>query len=117
MNSSLKSKHPAPAFSFAFFFCLFHLPFAFAFASTTQHEAMPPDESRNEGTPSQSEGPNAGAQTFWFLLGRLPKGTRRKGETARSNTRKNGSTPKPKQKKAPQKEGLLNQPKPRNQVI
>ncbi|MDD0971788.1 hypothetical protein, partial [Pseudomonas aphyarum] len=65
-------------------------------------------ESRNEGTPSQSEVPNAGAQTFWFLLGRLPKGTRRKGETIRSRYRSNGyslnpnpknQTPNPKNQK------------------
>jgi len=50
---------------------------------------MPPDESRNEGTPSQSEVPNAGAQrfgSFWAFA----KGTRRKGETASGNTRRNG---------------------------
>jgi hypothetical protein len=51
---------------------------------------MPPDESRNEGTPSQSEVPNAGAQTFWLLLGRLPKVTRRKGGTISRNTQNNG---------------------------
>ncbi|CAI8747143.1 hypothetical protein EMIT0P4_160066 [Pseudomonas sp. IT-P4] len=42
---------------------------------------MPPDEYRSEGTPSLSEGPYVRGETFWFLLGRLPKGTRRKGET------------------------------------
>jgi len=32
---------------------------------------MPPDESRNEGTPSHSEAPNAGAKPFgYFGLGR-----------------------------------------------
>ncbi len=29
-------------------------------------------------------GPDGRGKTFWFLLGRLPKGTRRKGETVRS---------------------------------
>ncbi len=52
-------------------------------------EAMPPDESRNEGTPSPSEGPNAGAQTFGSF-GAFAKGTRRKGETASRSTRRNG---------------------------
>jgi hypothetical protein len=62
---------------------------------------MPPDESRNEGTPSQSEVPNAGAQRFWLLFWRLKKVTRRKGETIRSRYRSNGYSlnPKPKPKK------------------
>jgi hypothetical protein len=51
---------------------------------------MPPDECRSEGTPSLGEGPDARGETFWFLLGRLPKGTRRKGETASRRYRKNG---------------------------
>ncbi len=42
-----------------------------------------------------ASGPNVRAKTFWFLLGRLPKGTRRKGETAIRNTPKNGYTPTP----------------------
>ncbi|MGY2443727.1 hypothetical protein, partial [Pseudomonas sp. SDO52101_S400] len=46
--------------------------------------------SRNEGTPSQSEVPNAGAQRFWLLFWRLKKVTRRKGETLRSRYRSNG---------------------------
>ena len=41
-----------------------------------------------------ASGPNVRAKTFWFLLGRLPKGTRRKGETASRNTQKNGYSPK-----------------------
>ncbi|MFS2201653.1 hypothetical protein ACCD00_24410, partial [Pseudomonas sp. Pseusp3] len=32
-------------------------------------------------------------ETFWFLLGRLPKGTRRKGETASRRYRSNGYAP------------------------
>ncbi|CAI8960486.1 transposase [Pseudomonas sp. IT-P4] len=51
---------------------------------------MPPDEYRSEGTPSPSEGPYVRGETFWFLLGRLPKGTRRKGETASRRYRRNG---------------------------
>ena len=51
---------------------------------------MPPDGYRNEGTPSLSEGPYAWGETFWFLLGRLPKGTRRKGETISGRYRRNG---------------------------
>jgi hypothetical protein len=51
---------------------------------------MPPDECRSEGTPSLSEGPYARGETFWFLLGRLPKGTRRKGETISRRYRSNG---------------------------
>ncbi|VVN08124.1 hypothetical protein PS647_03694 [Pseudomonas fluorescens] len=51
---------------------------------------MPPDEYRSEGTPSLSEGPYVRGETFWFLLGRLPKGTRRKGETASRRYRSNG---------------------------
>ena len=54
---------------------------------------MPPDESRNEGTSSLSERPNAGAQTFGSF-GAFAKGTRCKSETASRNTRKNGYTPK-----------------------
>ena len=54
---------------------------------------MPPDEYRSEGTPSLSEGPDARGETFWFLLGRLPKGTRRKGETASRRYRKKGYVP------------------------
>ncbi|VVQ24477.1 hypothetical protein PS938_05603 [Pseudomonas fluorescens] len=51
---------------------------------------MPPDECRSEGTPSLSEGPYVRGETFWLLLGRLPKGTRRKGETASRRYRRNG---------------------------
>ncbi len=55
---------------------------------------MPPDECRSEGTPSLSEGPYVRGETFWFLLaghtGRLPKGTRRKGETTSRRYRRNG---------------------------
>jgi len=65
---------------------------------------MPPDESRNEGTPSQSEVPNAGVQTFGYF-GAFAKVTRRKGGTIIRNTRSNGSTPKPKPKKSPSKRG------------
>ena len=54
---------------------------------------MPPDQSRSEGTPSLSEGPYVRAETFWLLLGRLPKVTRRKGGTPRSRYRSNGYTP------------------------
>src|SRR6188768_553423 len=41
-----------------------------------------------------ASGPNVRAQTFWLLLGRLPKVTRRKGGTLISNTRSNGYPPK-----------------------
>jgi hypothetical protein len=63
---------------------------------------MPPDEYRSEGTPSLSEGPYARGETFWFLLGRLPKGTRRKGETISRRYRKNGYVLKPKTTPLPQ---------------
>ena len=60
-------------------------------------EAVPPDESRSEGTPSLGEVPNAGAQRFWLIFWRLKKVTRRKGETLRSRYRSNGySRPPPK---------------------
>jgi hypothetical protein len=64
-------------------------------------EAMPSDEFRNEGTPSHSEGPNAGAQTFGSF-GAFAKGTRRKGETASHPPPQNRifTQPEP-QKKAP----------------
>jgi len=42
-------------------------------------EAMSPEGCRSERTPSPSEGPDARGETFWFLLGRLPKGTRPSG--------------------------------------
>ena len=54
---------------------------------------MPPDEYRSEGTPSLSEGPDARGETFWFLLCRLTKGTRRKGETISRRYRNNGYVP------------------------
>ena len=44
----------------------------------------PTQQCRIAGMPSDSEGPSGGAQTFWLLLGRLPKVTRRKGETVRN---------------------------------
>src|SRR5471030_184273 len=56
---------------------------------------MPPDEYRSKGTPSPSEAPYARGETFWFLLWRLTKGTRRKGETIICHYRSNGYTPKP----------------------
>jgi hypothetical protein len=59
-------------------------------SSRSRPEAMRPDEYRSEGTPSFSEGPYVRGETFWFLLGRLPKGTRRKGETISRRYRSNG---------------------------
>ncbi len=52
--------------------------------------AVSPDGYRSEGTPSLSEGPDAWGETFWFLLWRLTKGTRRKGETISGRYRRNG---------------------------
>ena len=52
-------------------------------------EAMPPDEYRNEGTPSLSEGPDAWGETFG-PFGAFAKGTRRKGETISGRYRRNG---------------------------
>ena len=43
--------------------------------------------------PEPQRGPNVRAQTFWLLLGRLPKVTRRKGGTLLSHHPKNGSAP------------------------
>jgi len=59
-------------------------------SSRSRPEAMPPDECRSEGTPSSSEGPYVRGETFWFLLCRLTKGTRRKGETISRRYRSNG---------------------------
>ena len=50
---------------------------------------MPPDECRNEGTPSLSEGPDARGETF-ASFGAFAKGSRRKGETASRRYRRNG---------------------------
>jgi len=58
---------------------------------------MPPDECRNEGTPSLSEGPDAWGEPFGSFLA-FEKGTRRKGETASRRYRSNGY--------------VLNQPEP-----
>ena len=55
--------------------------------------AVSPDGYRSEGTPSLGEGPDAWGETFWFLLWRLTKGTRRKGETASRRYRRNGYVP------------------------
>ncbi len=52
--------------------------------------AVSPDGYRSEGTPSPGEGPDARGETFWFLLGRLPKGTRCKSETISGRYRRNG---------------------------
>ena len=40
--------------------------------------------------PSLGEAPSGGAQTFWLLLGRLPKVTRRQGGTLSSHHKNNG---------------------------
>ncbi|MCG6575328.1 hypothetical protein EGM97_11505 [Pseudomonas sp. AF32] len=56
----------------------------------------PTEQCRSEGTPSLGEVPSGGAKTFWLLLGRLPKVTRRKGGTSSGRYRSNGSTPSPK---------------------
>ena len=58
--------------------------------SEANRRAMPPDECRSEGTPSLSEGPYVRGETFWFLLCRLTKGTRRKGGTISRRYPKNG---------------------------
>ncbi len=62
---------------------------------------MPPDECRSEGTPSLGEGPYVRGETFWFLLCRLTKGTRRKGETASRRYRSNGYAPPKKTRTKP----------------
>ncbi|MNN85265.1 hypothetical protein D3C76_667710 [compost metagenome] len=54
---------------------------------------MPPDEYRSEGTPSLSEGPYVRGETFWLLLGRLPKVTRCKSGTVSRRYRSNGYVP------------------------
>jgi hypothetical protein len=56
---------------------------------------MPPDEYRNEGTPSLSEGPDARGEPFfaYFFLAFEKKVSRRKGETLSSRYRSNGYTP------------------------
>ncbi len=51
---------------------------------------MSPDGYRSEGTPSLSEGPDAGARPFGSFSWRLTKGTRRKGETISRRYRSNG---------------------------
>ena len=50
----------------------------------------PPNQCRITGMPSLGEGPSGGAQTFWLLLGRLPKVTRCKSGTLISRYRSNG---------------------------
>jgi len=59
-------------------------------SSAADRRAMPPDECRSEGTPSPGEGPDVRGETFWFLLCRLTKGTRRKGETPSRRYQKTG---------------------------
>jgi hypothetical protein len=61
-------------------------------SSRSRPEAMPPDECRNEGTPSPSEVPDAGAKTF-ASFGAFAKGSRRKGETISRHHRSNGYAP------------------------
>jgi hypothetical protein len=53
---------------------------------------MPPDEYRNEGTPSPSEGPDARGEPFfaYFFLAFEKKVSRRKGETIGRRYRSNG---------------------------
>jgi hypothetical protein len=53
---------------------------------------MPPDECRNEGTPSLGEGPDAWGETFGYF-GAFAKVTRRKGETLSGRYRRNGYVP------------------------
>ncbi|MGF6141936.1 hypothetical protein QF013_005612 [Pseudomonas laurylsulfatiphila] len=59
-------------------------------SSRSRPEAMRPDEYRSEGTPSLSEGPYVRGETFWLLLGRLPKVTRCKSGTISRRYQKNG---------------------------
>ncbi|MDQ0702241.1 hypothetical protein QF043_001033 [Pseudomonas sp. W3I7] len=47
--------------------------------------------------PSLGEAPSGGAQTFWLLLGRLPKVTRCKSGTISRRDLNNGYAPKIKQ--------------------
>ena len=53
---------------------------------------MPPDEYRNEGTPSLSEGPDARGEPFfaYLFLAFEKKVSRRKGETVSRHNRRNG---------------------------
>jgi hypothetical protein len=63
--------------------------------SEANRRAMPPDECRSEGTPSLSEGPEERGETFWLLLGRLPKVTRCKSGTISRRYRRNGYVHRP----------------------
>ncbi len=59
--------------------------------------------------PSLGEAPSGGAKTFWLLLGRLPKVTRRKGGTASRHYRSNGYTPiRPNPNQEPNNSALTN---------
>ncbi|MCO7628813.1 hypothetical protein NJC08_20525, partial [Pseudomonas fluorescens] len=53
-------------------------------------EALRPDQSRSEGTPSPSEWAERRSKPFWLLFRRLEKVTRRKGGTIISRYRSNG---------------------------
>ena len=53
-------------------------------------EALRPDQSRSEGTPSLSEWAERRSKPFGLPFRRLEKVTRRKGETASRRTRSNG---------------------------
>ena len=56
-------------------------------------EAMPPDEHRNEGTPSHSEGPYVRVKTF-ASFGAFAKGSRPSGRNHQRPQPKNGYVPK-----------------------
>ena len=53
-------------------------------------EALRPDQSRSEGTPSPSEWAERRSKPFGLPFRRLEKVTRRKGETLSSRYQKNG---------------------------
>src|SRR5690349_2882476 len=82
--------------------------------SEADRRAMPPDEYRSEGTPSLSEGPYVRGETFWFLLCRLTKGTRRKGETISRRYRRTGYVLNPEVTQSPPDQINLRQ---RKQII
>ena len=77
---------------------------------------MPPDESRSEGTPSLSERAERWDKPFfaYFFEAFVKKVSRRKGETASGNPRRNGYSPETQEHGRPK--GRQAQAQPQNPV-
>ena len=80
-------------------------------------ESMPRMDSGAKEPRALASGPDVRAQTFWLLLGRLPKVTRRKGGTLIRHHQKTRYSPKTTQNMVGPEAAIAGKPAPTNSAL